>query len=135
MIRRSFMSLLGLAPIATVTPIVQEQSYRTFIQGVNPIPSVYPEDPSDRIEYAREKLRALEYARENGIDHRYVDEYYENTTEEIRSFRSWSNVHKSQKISKVIAKKRAEHAIERAKFELEREMKMVLVPSWARKFI
>ena len=137
MIRRSFMAFLGLAPVAAVTPVVQEVVYNPVVSGTNKIMtqnSLYVEDYNP-IKHAREKLAALKKAKENDLLTNFHETFYEQLSTDVRTFRSWSEAHKCRKITEKIAVARTEYEIRRAEYELEREMKKSLLPEWMRRFI
>lgn len=138
MIRRSFMSMLGLAPIAAAMPVngvagtgslSSSASYVPF-GGFNQVG-----EQIDNVEYARKRLDALKWVSSKNLPGENEHFAYQDPAIHVESMRSWSHSHKARVTSELRRARDREIVIKAAENRFERELKLSLAPDWVRRFL
>lgn len=136
--RRSFMAILGLAPVAAISSPMEmphkgsHQAGALFGAPLGPQQSC---STPDRVEEAKQRLNALKMARSADISLRDGALFHEKFEAEVNGMRSWSAVQRHRVIKERFKKTMDEHELLRAEQHLSRELKLMALPEWARRFL
>lgn len=137
MIRRSFMAMLGLAPVAAVAPKTPTD---TIWKDVTPSYVANHIDDftlSSDIEYAKRKVDAFKWAKENLLDRDYRDELHirDGIDANVVAMKSWSPAYRAMVLNERVSNWYSNRKLENAIANLEREVKLSMAPEWARRFL
>lgn len=127
--RRSFMAMIGLAPVAMATPE----------EGLNPVPMLTSHKKEmDELQWAKKRVEAIQWARKNGVpvgEESFIGRPSDVIDNEVNAMRSWSAQYKKRAADKRRAQMFRDNYLKDAMLRMEREVKLSLAPDWVRRFI
>lgn len=137
MIRRSFMAMLGLAPVAAVAPKIPANTGWGDVTPSYVANNIDDLDSLSSIEYAKRKVDALKWAKENSFDRASRDELHirDAIDANIVAMKSWSPAYRAMALNERVLNWHSNRRLENAIANLEREVKLSMAPEWARRFL
>lgn len=129
--RRSFMAMLGLAPVAGAMGV--EPSVPTAAVSV-----VNPLDAASDIEWAKRRVAAIRWARQNAMpvgDEHFLGSPADVIDDEVTAMKSWSPQHKRRAMRERRMRRYRETYLSDALARVEKEVKLSLAPEWVRRFL
>lgn len=137
MIRRSFMAMLGLAPVAAVAPKTPTDTGWSGAAPSYMARSIDDLDSLSNIEYAKRRVDAFKWAKENSFDRDYRDELLarDAIVANIAAMKSWSPAYRAMALNERAANWHSNRRLESAIANLEREVKLLMAPEWVRRFL
>lgn len=129
--RRSFMAMLGLAPVAGAVG-VEAQPMPSGVSIVNPLDAV------SNVEWAKRRVDAIRWARQNAMpvgDEHFLGSPADVIDDEVLAMKSWSTQHKQRAMRERRLRRYRENYLSDALARVEKEVKLSLAPEWVRRFL
>jgi hypothetical protein len=131
------MAMLGLAPVAAVAPKIPADTGWGVVTPSCVVSQIDDLDPLSDIKYAKRKVDALKWAKENSFDRASRDKLHTRDAIDanIVAMKSWSPAYRAMALNERVLNWYSNTKLENAIADLEREVKLSMAPEWARRFL